>query len=80
MLRTSDSLAPVAAPAVAASLIAFIVVYFFVFGAGTWYIVAMMRKPVLDHVLEDERDEVQGDGPTLAVGEEVAVKDKPGKN
>ena len=28
LLRTSDSLAPVAAPAVAASLIAFIVVYF----------------------------------------------------
>lgn len=35
LLRTSDSLAPVAAPAVAASLVAFIVVYFFVFGAGT---------------------------------------------
>jgi cytochrome d ubiquinol oxidase subunit I len=37
LLRTSDSLAPVAAPAVAASLVAFIVVYFFVFGAGTFY-------------------------------------------
>ena len=43
-LRTSDSLAPVAAPAVAASLIAFIVVYFFVFGAGTFYILRMMNK------------------------------------
>jgi len=45
LLRTSDSLAPVAAPAVAASLIAFIVVYFFVFGAGTFYILRMMGKP-----------------------------------
>ncbi|MBU2983649.1 cytochrome ubiquinol oxidase subunit I [Lentibacter algarum] len=44
LLRTSDSLAPVAAPAVAASLIAFIVVYFFVFGAGTFYILRMMNK------------------------------------
>ncbi len=44
LLRTSDSLAPVAAPAVAASLVAFIVVYFFVFGAGTFYILRMMNK------------------------------------
>lgn len=44
LLRTSDSLAPVAAPAVATSLIAFVVVYFFVFGAGTAYILAMMNK------------------------------------
>ncbi|MAQ44536.1 MAG: cytochrome ubiquinol oxidase subunit I [Confluentimicrobium sp.] len=44
LLRTSDSLAPVAAPAVAASLIAFIVVYFLIFGAGTIYILLMMNK------------------------------------
>ncbi|WP_123792389.1 cytochrome ubiquinol oxidase subunit I [Pacificibacter maritimus] len=45
LLRTSDSLAPVDAPAVAASLIAFIVVYFFVFGAGTFYLLRMMNMP-----------------------------------
>ncbi len=45
LLRTSDSLAPIAAPAVAASLTAFIVVYFFVFGAGVFYIVQLMAKP-----------------------------------
>ena len=44
VLRTSDSLAPVAAPAVAASLVAFIVVYFFIFGAGTFYLLRMMNK------------------------------------
>ncbi|WOJ94738.1 cytochrome ubiquinol oxidase subunit I [Congregibacter variabilis] len=45
LLRTSESLAPVDAPAVAASLIAFIVVYFALFGAGTYYIIRMMRLP-----------------------------------
>ncbi|MGB7205254.1 MAG: cytochrome ubiquinol oxidase subunit I [Anderseniella sp.] len=44
LLRTSDSLAPIAAPAVATSLIAFIIVYFFVFGACTFYILRMMYK------------------------------------
>ncbi len=45
VLRTADSLAPVSAPAVAASLIGFIVVYFFVFGAGVFYILRLMSKP-----------------------------------
>ncbi|WP_108883521.1 cytochrome ubiquinol oxidase subunit I [Anderseniella sp. Alg231-50] len=45
LLRTSDSLAPIAAPAVATSLVAFIIVYFFVFGAGVFYILRMMSKP-----------------------------------
>jgi len=44
IMRTSESLAPIDAPAVGASLIAFIVVYFFVFGAGTAYILAMMHR------------------------------------
>lgn len=44
LLRTSDSLAPVSAPAVAASLTAFVIVYFFIFGAGTFYILRMMNK------------------------------------
>ena len=44
LLRTADSLAPVDAPAVATSLIAFVIVYFFIFGAGTFYILRMMNK------------------------------------
>ena len=44
LLRTSESIAPVEAPAVAASLLAFIVVYFALFGAGTYYIIKMMSK------------------------------------
>lgn len=42
MLRTADSVSPLDAPAVATSLLAFIVVYFVVFGAGTGYIVKLM--------------------------------------
>jgi cytochrome d ubiquinol oxidase subunit I len=45
LLRTADSASPLAAPAVAASLIAFIIVYFAVFGIGTWYILRLMSKP-----------------------------------
>ncbi len=45
LLRTAESAAPLDAPAVATSLIAFIVVYFAVFGAGTFYLLRLMSKP-----------------------------------
>ncbi len=44
-LKTADSIAPVEAPAVATSLIAFIIVYFVLFGFGTMYILKMMYHP-----------------------------------
>ena len=44
LLRTADSLAPIDAPAVGASLLAFIVIYFFVFGAGTFYVLRLMNR------------------------------------
>lgn len=43
-LLTAESHSPLAAPAVAASLVAFVVVYFTVFGAGTSYILRMMNR------------------------------------
>lgn len=47
LLRTADSVSPVAAPAVAASLVAFFFVYLAVFGSGTFYIIRlMMTGPV----------------------------------
>lgn len=49
LLRTAQSAAPLDAPAVAASLIAFIVIYFLVFGAGTLYILKLMGKPPEPH-------------------------------
>ena len=45
LLRTADSVSPLAVPAVAASLIAFVVVYFAVFGVGVWYILRIMSSP-----------------------------------
>lgn len=52
LLRTSDSLSPVDAPAVATSLIAFIIVYFAVFGAGTFYLLRLMSKPPDEGIAE----------------------------
>jgi cytochrome bd ubiquinol oxidase subunit I len=45
LLRTADAASPLDAPAVAASLLAFILVYFTVFGIGVWYILKLMGKP-----------------------------------
>jgi cytochrome bd ubiquinol oxidase subunit I len=49
LLRTADSVSPLAAPAVAASLIAFVVVYFAVFGMGTWYLLRLMSRAPQPH-------------------------------
>ena len=43
LLRTAESASPLDTPAVAASLLAFIVVYFAVFGAGVFYLFRLMR-------------------------------------
>lgn len=45
LLRTADAASPLDAPAVGASLLAFILVYFTVFGVGVWYITRLMSKP-----------------------------------
>ena len=44
LLTTAQSASPIAAPAVGASLVAFIVVYFTVFGAGLFYILRLFGK------------------------------------
>lgn len=49
LLRTADSVSPLDAPAVAASLVAFVMVYFSVFGAGIWYLLRLMKKPPEAH-------------------------------
>ena len=43
-LLTADSVSPIAAPAVATSLLAFVIVYFFVFGAGLFYLLRLMAR------------------------------------
>lgn len=49
LLRTADSASPLDAPAVAVSLLAFVVVYFAVFGMGIWYLLRLMKKPPEAH-------------------------------
>ena len=44
LMRTAEARSPVDAPAVAGSLLAFVVVYFLVFGAGIYYILQLMRR------------------------------------
>lgn len=63
LLTTAESVSPVAAPAVAASLVAFVIVYFALFGAGTFYIVRLMRKPP-----EYSESELPPDEPVRAAG------------
>jgi len=45
LLRTADAVSPIATPGVTGSLVAFVLVYFTVFAAGTWYILRLMRDP-----------------------------------
>jgi cytochrome d ubiquinol oxidase subunit I len=48
LLRTAHSASPLAAPSVGVSLLAFIAVYFFVFGSGVAYVLKLMaRAPTL---------------------------------
>ncbi|MBB4212722.1 cytochrome bd-I ubiquinol oxidase subunit 1 apoprotein [Rhodothalassium salexigens DSM 2132] len=44
LLKTAESISPVDAPAVGTSLVAFAVVYFLVFGAGTFYLLRLMNR------------------------------------
>ena len=64
LLRTAESASPLDAPAVAASLIAFIIVYFAVFGAGIGYILRLMSKAPAPH----ENADPSGGVPTRAAG------------
>jgi cytochrome d ubiquinol oxidase subunit I len=68
LLRTSDSLASVDAQAIGFSLIAFIVVYFIVFGAGVFYLLRLMSR--VPEVGDQELD----DGPTRAAGITPAIQ------
>src|SRR6202165_3295461 len=45
LLRTTESASPLSAPAVASSLVAFIIVYFIVYAAGLTYLFRLMASP-----------------------------------
>jgi cytochrome d ubiquinol oxidase subunit I len=72
-LLTSQSHSPLAAPAVAVSLLAFVLVYFSVFGAGTWYILRLMARVPQPHEPEPPAIPVRTagitPGPAILAGE-----------
>ncbi len=62
LLRTADSVSPLQAASVGTSLVAFVIVYFFVFGSGTFYVLRLMGKRPKDAV------QVEEIGPTRSAG------------
>jgi cytochrome d ubiquinol oxidase subunit I len=62
LLRTRDSVSPIAAAGVTGSLIAFVIVYFSVFAAGTWYILKLMAHAPA------EGESPPGDAPIRSAG------------
>jgi cytochrome bd ubiquinol oxidase subunit I len=62
VLSTNDSVASIQAAAVGASLVAFIIIYFLLFGAGSFYILRLMGKR------PDHGTPKGGIGPTRAAG------------
>jgi cytochrome d ubiquinol oxidase subunit I len=75
LLRTADSVSPLQAPAVAISLLAFIVVYFIVFGAGVFYILRLMS-----HSPHRGEEGPQRDQPVRAAGITPAPQVSEGGN
>ena len=61
LLRTIDSVSPIGLPAVSASLAAFIVTYFLVFGAGTYYLIRLLAAS--PNVLAEQPPEVTANVP-----------------
>jgi len=74
LLRTADSVSPIAAPAVATSLAMFVVVYFVVFGAGIWTLGKLVAKPPEPHETGPARGE-----PIRTAGITPAPAVEPGK-
>ncbi len=62
LLRTAESVGPLEASAVGTSLIVFILVYFALFGTGTFYILRLMNIPCRDGL------DIRNLGPTRAAG------------
>jgi cytochrome d ubiquinol oxidase subunit I len=75
LLRTAQSASPLDAPAVGTSLVAFVVVYFIVFGAGVFYILRLMsHSPHRDEAGPERGRPVRAAGitPAPAVAEQIA--------
>jgi cytochrome d ubiquinol oxidase subunit I len=70
LLRTRDAVSPIAAPGVTGSLLAFVIVYFAVFGAGTLYILRLMARPPEEGEGDEPKTPIRTAGITPAAGAE----------
>jgi cytochrome d ubiquinol oxidase subunit I len=68
LLETAQSHSPLAAPAVASSLLAFVIVYFVAFGAGIYYLLRLMAKAPEAHEAEPPNLPQRAAGITPAPG------------
>lgn len=73
LLTTAQSASPIAGPAIAVSLIAFIVTYFAIFGAGVFYILYLCAKPPGSYSADEK-------GPSHAAGITSAMSVDPDHN
>ena len=62
LLRTADSASALRADAVGYSLTAFVIIYFFVFGSGTFYVLRLMSRTPDEHI------DIRQIGPTRTAG------------
>ena len=72
LLRTMDSVSPIGLPGVGASLAAFIVTYFLVFGAGTYYLMRLLAES--PQKLVEQVPEVTANVPGAAAHAALEVK------
>ncbi len=79
LLRTDESAAPLQADAVGTSLLAFIVVYFFVFGSGTFYVMRLMSRRPKDGMVIDDIGPTRAAGITPIVANPTAPHRTPGE-
>ncbi|MFS0736027.1 cytochrome ubiquinol oxidase subunit I [Sphingomonas sp. 1P06PA] len=68
LLRTADASSEIGLPGIAGSLVAFVIVYFTVFGAGTVYLLKLMAKPPHPHESGDVQAPIRSAGITPAHG------------
>lgn len=75
LLRTADAASPLDAPAVGASLLAFVAVYFAVFGVGAWYVLRLMNGTPGPH---EPAQAVADEGPIRTAGITPGPTQNPG--
>jgi cytochrome d ubiquinol oxidase subunit I len=74
LLRTKDAVSPIAAPGVTGSLVAFVIVYFAVFGAGTLYILRLMARAPGEGEDSEPRAPIRTAGITPAASFDTPVR------